>query len=331
MKIAYPQLNAHLTKELQNFYWICSDEILLSEEAAAMIRKSAQTQGYTESVTTTFESNTDFEKIMYTDTHSLSLFETKKIVELNFHSITFKGAHGKILAAYLQQPAKDVLLIVRTQKLDATMEKSQWYKTIEKLATVIPIWPIPAEQLPSWISERAKKHSLQMTPDAARALSFLVEGNLLAAAQEIEKLGLLATHGTIDQAFIENIATDNAQFDIFQLVDTVCHGNKTRALHILKNLNDNTEPTLVLWALTRELRTLATIFAQLQKGETLPTLFGKLRVFGKRKTAIQAFMQRHSLQNCWDFLLTCASIDRMIKGVDLGNAWDALEDLVWNM
>ncbi len=327
MKISHQQLSAHLTKELKDCYFICSDDILLVAEAAETIRKAAYSKGFSERVSETIESNADFEKILYSDTHSLSLFDNKKIIELNFHSITLKSAHGKILEAYLKKPVDNVLLIVRTNKLDATIEKSAWYKSIEANSVVITIWPITAEQLPAWITERAKKNGLQITPGAALALSILVEGNLFAASQEIEKLGLLAVNGVIDETLIDNIATDNAQYDIFHFVDSAFSGDKVRALRILKNLSANIEPTLVLWAMTRELRTLATIFSDTEKGESINTLFNKLRVFGKRKTALSTCMQRHSIKSCWNFLMQSASIDRMIKGVEAGNVWDALEDL----
>lgn len=325
MKISLPQLQVHLTKALREFYFICSDDVLLTGEASEDIRKVAYAQGFLERVSETIESNADFEKILYADTHSLSLFENKKIIELNFHAITFKASYGKILETYLKKPIENILLIIRTNKLDTAMEKSAWYKTMESLGVVIPIWPILAEQLPAWIIERAKKNGLKITTDAAHALARLVEGNLFAASQEIEKLGLLAANGVIDETMIENIATDNAQYDIFHFVDSAFSGNKTRALHILKNLSANTESTLVLWAITRELRTIATIFAETKKGEAIN--FGKLRVFGKRKIAINAFIERHPKQSCWNFLMQGSSIDRMIKGMEMGNAWEALEDL----
>lgn len=331
MKIAHPQLCAHLAKELKSLYLICSDDILLSGETAQQIRDSAYLKGFSERISKTVESHADFEDILYSDTHSLSLFDNKKIIELNFHSVTMKSAHGKILESYLKKPVENIIVIVRTNKLDAAMEKNAWYKAIETLGVVIPIWPIPVEQLPAWIIERAKKAGLQITMSAAHALSTLVEGNLFAASQEIEKLGLLATNGVVDETLIENIATDNAQYDIFHFVDSVFSGDLKRSLHILKNLSANTEPTLVLWALTRELRTLSNIFSEIQKGETLNGLFGKLRVFGKRKSAIHAFMQRHTKQHCWDFLMQCGNIDRMIKGMELGSAWEGLGRLITKM
>lgn len=326
MKISYPQLVTHLTKELQPFYLICADDILQVLDAANDIRTKARAEGFSERILTTIDASTDVEEILYSNTHSLSLFETKKIIELNFQQSTLKSAQGKILDEYAKKPVENTLVIVRTNKLDAATEKTAWFKSLEKKIVVVQIRPIPPEQLPAWIIERGKKTNLQITMDAAISLSAKVEGNLLAAEQEIEKIGLLTVNGKIDQALIENIATDNAQYDVFNLVESSLSGNKARSLHILKNLEGNIEPTLVLWALTRELRILANLFSEM-KQQALATLFDKFRIFGKRQQSIKAFLQRHSEEHCWDFLLKSAAIDRMIKGIEGGNVWDKLQDL----
>jgi DNA polymerase-3 subunit delta len=324
MKISYPQLAAHLTKELHPVYLICTDDILLSYDATSEIRKKARAEGFSERVL--IEGHTDFEEVLYENSHSLSLFALKKIIELNFQQHTLKSAQGKILDDYAKNPAENTLLIVRASKLDSTMEKSAWFKSLVKKVVVVQIWPVSVEQLPTWIIERAKKHSLHITMEASVLLAAKVEGNLLAADQEIEKLGLLAVAQKIDRALIENVATDNAQYDVFNLVESSLGGHKARALHILKNLQGNIEPTLILWALTRELRILASLFVEI-KNNALPSLFDKFRIFGKRQHSVKAFMQRHKMEHCWEFLLDAAAIDRMIKGVEEGHVWEKLQDL----
>jgi len=331
MKILYPQLKAHVDKQLSSLYLICTDEILLADEAASLLRKTALAKGFTERIFTTFESVSDWEEIIYSDTHALSLFSTKKIVEFNFQLTKFNSAHGKILEEYALKPLDDILLIIRTPKLDAKTEKSTWYKTFEKQAIVIPIKSIPLEQLPTWIIERAKKHHLSFTKDAAHALAIRMEGNLLGLSQEIEKLSLLESGATIDLKTIENMVTDNAQYDIFDLVGATTLGDKNRAVHILQNLAYQAEPTLVLWALTRELRILADILHQVKLGIPLATLFGKHRIFGKHEAGVKSFIQRHSVQHCWDFLIEAANVDRLIKGVETGDPWMALEQLSLNI
>lgn len=327
MKLSQQQLAPHLMKHLAPIYLIHSDELLLVQEAIDTIRTAAYNAGFAERVLITAEGN-DWGKLIYANTRSLSLFSEKRILELNISHIKLNAANTKLLEEYAQNPNKNTLLILFSSKLDAKVEKSNWYQAIDKIGITLPIWPIQAEQLPLWIMQRAKKSNLSLTKECAEHLSRQVEGNLLAAAQEIEKLCLLQP-STLDANTIESILIDNAHFDVFHLVDSTLLGNKQRSLRILQTLaNEDTEPTLVLWALTRELRTLSEILKKMKQGSSLSSLFAQYRIWEKRQPAVRAFIQRHSQQRCWDLLINSAQIDRIIKGVELGNIWDSLEDLV---
>lgn len=332
MKLSHPQLTQHLAKNLAPVYLISSDELLLVQEAVDAIRTAAHNAGYTERVLMTAESGTDWGKLIYENAHSLSLFAAKKIIELNLNHIKLTSASGKLLEEYASKPLKDTLLIIYSTKLDSKVEKSAWYQAIDKSGVVMPIWPINPDQLPQWIISRAKKLNLTITKEAAERLAAEVEGNLLAASQEIEKLSLLQPAGTISPDTIETAVTDNARFDIFNLVDSALQGNSKRSIRILETLAaEDTEPTLVLWALTRELRTLSEIQKKLKQGISLSNLFSQYRIWEKRQPATRAFLQRHPLQSCWDLLIIAAKIDRIIKGVESGNVWDELQDLVIKM
>jgi len=329
MKLTYPQLTQHLTRNLAPIYLVSGDELLLIQEAVDALRAAASKAGFSERVSTTAESQGDWTKLLYTDTHSISLFASKKLVELNLTHIKLNNTHGKIFEEYACNPLDNTLLIIITNKLDTKTEKTAWYKAIEKNGIVMPIWPVPAEQLPQWIMQRAKKINLQLTLQAAERLATLVEGNLLAAAQEIEKLSLLYPDKTLDHHAIENAVMDNARFDIFNLVDSALLGDSPRCLRILHNLaEEGIEPTLILWALTRELRILADTQKQLQQGITLTTLLSKARIWEKRQAGFKAFLQRHKQRDCWKLLAYAAKIDRVIKGIEMGNVWDELEAFV---
>jgi DNA polymerase-3 subunit delta len=332
MKLAYQQLLQHLSKTLAPIYLISGDELLLVQEAVDAIRAAAIKAGYAERVTTTLESSQDWYPLIYTNTHNLSLFASKKIIEINLNHTKLTSTNGKIFEDFAHQSLADTLLLIYTTKLDSKIEKTSWYQAIEKAGVVLPVWPIPSEQLPQWIMQRAKKIGLQLTPQAADRLAVLVEGNLLAAAQEIEKLYLLFSDKALDHQTIENAVTDNARFDIFNLVDSALSGKTQRSLRILQNLAaEGIEPTLILWALTRELRVLADMQLQLRQGEALSSLFNKARVWEKRQMGFKAFLQRHSQHSCWNFLSLAAKIDRMIKGIEPGNVWDELKNLVAQM
>lgn len=328
MKLAVHQLTQHLNQSLAAIYVVSGDEPLLIQETLDQIRTTAKKQGFSERIRIPVE-NTDWGKLFYSNVHSLSLFATKRLLELDLSTTKLNSATSKILQEYAAAPPEDILLLIRTHKLDSKSEQSSWYKAIAKIGVMIPLWPITIEQLPAWIAQRAKKLNLNMTTTAAELLAGLVEGNLLAATQELEKLRLLHTTDTIDQRAIENAVNDHAHFDIFNLVDSALAGNIKRSLRILNALKaEDMEPTLVLWALTRELRTMIDIIKQIQQGVSIATLFPKYRIFEKRQPSVRAFLQRHKNSNCFEFLATAAGIDRIIKGAEIGNVWDELERFI---
>jgi DNA polymerase III subunit delta len=326
MKLPYLQLSHHLTRKLAPIYLVTSDELLLAQETIDAIRTAAHLAGFTERVKITPESGSDWSELIYSDTHSLSLFSTKKIVEVNLALTKLNSTSGKLLAEYAMKPLADTLIIINTPKLDTKTEQSKWYQAIEKAGVVIPIWPLTREQLPTWMIQRAKKLNLTITKPAADRLASLVEGNILAASQEIEKLSLLQNNNTITEQLIDEVVTDHSHFDIFNLVDSALLGNTQRSLHILKNLAaENEEPALILWALVRELRMLEEMQQLQKKGQTLNDLFSQFRIWEKRKPSIRAFLQRHSLKSSWKILIHAAKIDRMIKGAENGHVWNELE------
>jgi DNA polymerase-3 subunit delta len=332
MKLAIQQLEQHLAKQLASIYFISSDEILLVQEAVDLVRNAAQKKGFSERVRISTESSSDWGKLLYANAHSLSLFAEQRILELDLRGVKSNQANNEILQSYAENPPENTLLIISSHKLDAKVEQSKWYKAIEKKGIVISIWPITALQLPQWIIQRAKKSQLILTPKAAEQLAEQVEGNLLAASQEIEKLCLLKPEGTLDEHALQDIIANHAHFDIFNLVDSVLIGNGKRSLHILQNLLvEDTEPVLIIWALTRELNTMAEIQKQIELGILLPALFSQFRIWEKRQPPVRAFLKRNSLKRCWDFLLQATEIDRIIKGAEVGNVRDELERLVLNM
>lgn len=328
MKLAHNQLEQHLTKKLAPIYLISGDETLLVQEAVASIRHAARNAGFTERTMLTIEPGADWAKQLHAEAHSLSLFATKRIVELHLAGAKPNAAAVKILKDIAANPLTDVILIISTNKLDSKTEQTAWFKALDKSGITIPIWPIAIEQLPTWIMQRAKKSGLTFTPDAAKRLAEQVEGNLLAASQEIEKLGLLQTNKTIDIHAIEQAVTDNARFDIFSLVECALAGNSQRCIRILDNLcAENTEPLLVLWALTREIRTLAELAKQTKQGVGLGVLFGKYRIWEKRQPGVRRFLQHHNQTSCWAMLSHGSQIDRLIKGAARGNVWSELQQL----
>ena len=180
--------------------------------------------------------------------------------------------------------------------------------------------------MPKWLDQRLRSRGLQPERDAARLIAERVEGNLLAAAQEVDKLLLLNGEGPLSTEQVEAAVADSARFDVFGLVDAALVGDVSRLTRMLDGLRgEGVEPILVLWALTREIRSLADMAAQVEGGKGIDGALS--RVWGKRKGPVKAGLQRHNRVRWQQMLRRAARLDRVIKGAAVGNAWDELLQL----
>ncbi len=329
MKLAYHNLESHLAKTLAPMYLLSGDELLLIQEAIDLIRKAAHRAGFIERNRIDTDTTTEWGHSLLASAHMLSLFSNKQILELDLRHAKSNQANNKALQQYAENSVEDTLLIIQTNKLDAKSQATAWYKTIEKKGVTIQVWPISLEQLPAWLIQRGKKNNLQLSKEAANYLATHTEGNLIAAVQTLEKLALLNPNGIVDDTLITHILEDDAHFSVFDLIESILIGNSKRSLRILQALAaEHTEPTLILWAIARELRIMADIIKQTQQGIPLSSLFNQFRIWEKRQASVRAFIKQHSVEQCWAFLLTAAKLDRIIKGAQLGDIWNELEQFI---
>ncbi|MFZ2315040.1 MAG: DNA polymerase III subunit delta [Gammaproteobacteria bacterium] len=325
MKLTHFQLEQQLKNKLAAIYIISGDELLLKQDAIQLIRKNAKLAGFSERIRITPEAGFDWEQL-YSLLYANSLMAEKRMLELDFRDMAPTKIASTILQAYGEKPVEDNILLIDIGKLDEKITRSAWYKSLEKTGMVVAIWPIPREQLPQWIIARGKKYKLTFTPDAANLLADYIEGNLVAAAQAIEKIYLLKSNETIDSTTIQAILTDESRFTVFDLIEHLIAGNKARALHVLESLKtEGTEAVLVLWAITRELRLLADMAQQLKSGLNMETMMQKNRIFAKRQAGVKQFLRKFTAEDCWQYLLHANEIDKTIKGVAPGNTWAGLQ------
>jgi len=325
MKISSEKLT---TETLHPIYFISGDEMLLVNEATALIRNAANKIGFNERKKFHADKSFDWDSLAQSGAN-LSLFSDKQILEL--HLPTGKpGTKGaKSLANYAEHSPADTILIITAPKIDKQTQKSKWFTALEKAGLFVQIWPIEQQQLPSWIANRLKKRDLQTDTDGLAYFANRVSGNLLAAAQEVEKLHLIYGSGKITLDDISEVISDNAQFDSFSLVDNALAGKTNTLPRMLSNLKgEGIEPILILWAITREVRTLANISYALAKGEAMQQLFYEYRVWEKRKPLIQQSLKRFSFKTWQSILNRTYYLDRLIKGMEIGNIWDELLRLV---
>lgn len=324
MKLSYFQLEPHLKKNLSPIYIVSGEELLLKQEALLAIRETAKQAGFIERIRLSPDAGYEWEKL-HTLLNAASLLAEQQLIEIDFHDSAPNKIASKIMQEYGQRPSSQRILVIDIGKIDNKIAKSPWFQALEKNGILVTIWPIPREQLPQWILQRVKKYQLSINQPAAQLLTDYVEGNLVAAAQAIEKLSLLSMI-TINEDTIRNIFNDESRFTIFDFVEALIAQDKSRTLPILETLKaEKTEPTLILWGITRELRLLASLAAQLKQGLTYENLFQQHRVYSRRQTAIRNFLKNHSEETCWELLTHAAEIDRSIKGALPGNPWDRLQ------
>ncbi|MCP5420086.1 MAG: DNA polymerase III subunit delta [Gammaproteobacteria bacterium] len=322
MRLRFEQLAAHLAKGLAPVYLVHGDEPLLLQEAGDVIRQAARAQGYAERVCLTVETGFVWPTLLHHAANQ-SLFADKRLLELRLDNAKPGDEGSKTLCAYTTQLPPDVVLLVTAGKLDPASQKSRWFTALDTAGVILPLWPIDRQRLPAWIEQRLIGKGLRPTPEAVALLVERVEGNLLAAAQEIDKLYLLYGTGPLDAEQIMAAVSDSARYNIYELVDAGLAGQAARAARILSGLRgEGLEPVLVAWALHREIRLLNLLAFELGKGQSTETALTRHKVWEKRKPLLRQALQRLSLASCRALLRACSHLDQAIKGAVLGDPWD---------
>lgn len=334
MKLNPAQLGKHLQGTLSPVYVISGDEPLLCQEAADAIRAATRQQGFSERQVFNADNNFDWGNLLQAGA-SLSLFAEKRLLELRI--ATGKPSDkGAALLEYLARPAEDTVLLISLPKLDGNAQKSKWGKALIDGTQVqfVQIWPVDAHQLPQWIRQRLAQSGLSASAEAVDMIAIRVEGNLLAAAQEIEKLKLLAEGTQIDVDTVQAAVADSARFDVFGLIDAALNGEAAHALRMLEGLRgEGVEPPVILWALAREIRLLATLAQQHAQGMPLDKAFSSARppVWDKRRPLVSKALQRLSASRWAALLEDAQQIDAQIKGQAMGDPWSGLSLLTLSL
>jgi len=321
MKVRPDQLERHLQNDLAAIYFICGDEPLQVMEATDRIRAEARKRDYTEREVMDVDAQFDWNLLLDAG-NSLSLFAEKRILELRMPGGKPGKAGSQILQEYAQRPADDAVLIISSGKLESSAKNTRWFKTLDQQGVIIQCWPVNADQLTGWINQRLQSKGIAADRDAVQLLADRVEGNLLAAAQEVDKLFLLYGAGKLNFEQTASAVADSARYNIYDLVDSALLGDVVRTSRIIGGLkNEGVEPVLLLWALSREVRTITRIAESSIPADAAMT---KLRVWDNRKALLRKALSRHGAARWKLFLKRCAKIDKVIKGVEDGRAWDEL-------
>ena len=324
MRVRPDQLAAHLRKTLAPLYLVFGEEPLQSQEAADAIRAAARERGYDERECLMVEAGFDWETLRQRAA-SRSLFAGRRLLDLRLGNAKPGDLGAKALADYAARPADDLVLLITAGKLDWQTQKSRWFAALDGAGLVVQAAPVELGQLPGWIDRRLRSRGLNPTPDAVTLLGERVEGNLLAAAQEIEKLALLVDGRELTVEAVLAAVGDSARYSIYDWVDAALVGKPGRVTRILDSLRgEGIEPVLANWALHQEIRRLATLAFARDHGQALEAALAEQKVWEKRKPLLRQALQRLALSDCRDLLRACSQTDRIIKGAEAGSPWDAL-------
>ncbi|HEX7046443.1 MAG TPA: DNA polymerase III subunit delta [Gammaproteobacteria bacterium] len=325
MKLYADKLAAHLARgPLAPIYLLGGDEPLQLGEAADAVRAAARRDGYASREVFFVERGFDWQSLRAAG-ESLSLFAEKRLLELRLPTGKPGDAGAKVLSEFAARPPEDTVLMIVSGKVD---KKNKWVGALEKAGVLVEVWPIDAAQLPRWIEGRMSGAGLAADREAAQLLADRVEGNLLAAAQEIDKLALLVEGNRANADAVRDAVADSARFDIFQLADAALAGDAVRALRMLDALRtEGAEAVLVVWALARDVRMLAEMSFKVAGGQSPDRIAASVWP-KKRQPIVARALQRHSVKAWERLLLEVALIDRQVKGMRRGDAWQNIERLV---
>lgn len=327
-KLRPEQLTANLNSGLAPIYIVSGDEPLLVQECCQQIRQAAMQAGFNEREVHNSDSGFDWSHLLHAAT-SMSLFADKKIIELNIKNGKPGTEGGQALQEYAKLCSSDNILLMIMPKLDASQQRSKWFKAIEAPGRFVQIWPVKSSQLPSWVGQRLRQSGLQASDDAIAVLCSRIEGNLLAAVQEIEKLKLLSDDGKVSTELMASVVADSARYDIFDLADKVLLGQTEAAVKTLQGLrSEGTDAIPILWALAREIRSLNQIAHAQQQGQHFSAAAKQAGVWDKRQPLVQAALKRLSPPQLELLLRKANGVDKAVKGMRNADAWSELLDLV---
>jgi DNA polymerase-3 subunit delta len=331
MQLRIDALDAHLAKTLAPLYVITSDEHLLALESADKIRRAARAQGYSEREVLSAERSFKWGELLAAS-QSQSLFGERKLIELRIPGGKPGKDGGQALQAYAAALNPDNVTLITLPRLDWASQKAAWVTALQQAGVFIEIPMVDRSQLPNWIGARLAAQQQSADRDSIAFIAERVEGNLLAAHQELQKLALLHPPGKLSFEQIHDAVLNVARYDVFKLNEAMLAGDAARLVRMLEGLKGEGEALpLVLWAVAEEIRTLLKLQTGVSQGKPLPALLKEHRSWGPRERLAEAALRRLPLSLLQQALQEAAQVDRMVKGLRAkafaGDAWDALLQL----
>ncbi len=324
MNVRPDQLQSMIAKTTCPVYMVSGDEPLQQMESLDLIRAFLRDSDFSEREILDVDAQFDWQRLL-DEAANMSLFATRRIVELRLPSAKPGKQGSQVLKDYLARPPEDTVLIINAGKVDSNAKKSAWFKAVDQNGLVVQCWPIPVDKLSPWLRQRFKARAMDADDDVLAYISQHVEGNLLAADQEIEKLYLLLGPGRITYADVAEAVTSQSRYSVFELVDMMLVGNSKRVIKIIAGLKaEGIVPVVVNWALAKDIRLLALVA---QDASSADFTLKRSGVWSSRVTLFKSCLARHSQRSLQLMLKRCAYLDAVSKGMIDANIWDEIETL----
>jgi DNA polymerase-3 subunit delta len=317
-----------IAKATYPVYMVSGDEPLQQMESLDLIRSFLRQNDFSEREVLDVDAKFDWQRLL-DEAANMSLFATRRIVELRLPSAKPGKQGSQVLKDYLSRPPEDTVLIINAGKVDGNSKKSAWYKAVDQNGLVVQCWPVPVDKLSYWLQQRFKARDMDADSEVLAYISQHVEGNLLAADQEIEKLYLLLGPGKITYADVAEAVTSQSRYSVFELVDMLLVGNTRRVIKILAGLKaEGVVPVVVNWALAKDIRLLAQVSQDTSSADYMLKRSG---VWQSRVAMFKSCMSRHTQRSFHLMLKRCSHIDAASKGMIDTNVWDDIESLCVRM
>lgn len=327
MHLSFDQISAHLERDLRPLYILTGDEPLALKEGVDAIRQAARRQGYDERLSYMAERYFDWKQLK-ASSQSISLFASRRLLELHIPSGKPGVEGSKALQEFAVNLPGDTVALMTLPKLDKAGQGSAWFSALEKVGVVVPLQTVEIERLPRWIGNRLQAQGQQVDEATLEFLANQVEGNLLAAHQEIQKLGLLYPAGPLDPEAVREAVLNVSRFDVFQLGDALLAGDPARTAKILQGLEaEGAQPLALLGVLAWLLRGVTRVKLAETRGENLANAMQQAKIWGDRQGQVKRMLARVSLRQLQAAMLKMAEIDKICKGIAPGKPWLELSRL----
>jgi DNA polymerase-3 subunit delta len=325
MKVYPDKLAAQFKKAVSPVYIVSGDEPLLIQEVSDQIRGELRAKGYAERQLFHVDGSFDWQDVLFS-ANSMSLFAEQKILELRMASAKPGDKGSKALLAFIKDPSEDTTMLLILPRLDQATQRSKWFKALDAKGVFVQVWPIEKKDLPRWIGGRMQQAGLRADRDAIQVLIDRLEGNLLAAAQEVERLKLLATDGVVTAQLVQMSVANNARYDVFGLIDMAVGQDRKQTWRMLQGLKSEGAEVMYLNSmLAREVRNLIQIQDALDNGQPTAAVFKKFRIWDKRKNVVSRCLKERSKADFMQCLKLSAGVDSAVKGMRQADPWIELE------